>query len=308
MIGLVGITSNPPTNPCYHNSGWTYVYLSKLQNLFGKDNVKILREDDDWTYYDKIFINEGVNWKPDSWNLMGGVSDAVISRIKKLNDFPGKVFVWGKLVPNYQNLCEKRRIPILFNKHIESVDRLLEVDSLVLGDSHAISVYEEGWDIRRVDYKTLYGFLKENIKSYIPQGIKHLKFYAGNIDIRHHLCRPEAMSIKELVDKLEKQLIYLGINITLVEPLPIEHESRDIPQTGLYKGTPFYGSWEERNEKRLSLANELFRICDKNNWKLQRWPSYFVDEKGMLKFEFMESRRSVHLAPKHYPWRNHGSI
>ena len=58
MIGLVGITSNPPTNPCYHNSGWTYVYLSKLQNLFGKDNVKILREDDDWTYYDKIFTNE----------------------------------------------------------------------------------------------------------------------------------------------------------------------------------------------------------------------------------------------------------
>ena len=205
-------------------------------------------------------------------------------------------------------MCEKRRIPIIFNKYIESVDRLLEVDSLVLGDSHAISVYEEGWDIKRVDYKTLYGFLKENIKSYIPQGIERLKFYAGNIDIRHHLCRPGTILIKDLVLELEKQLIELGVDVILVEPLPIEDESREIPKTGLYRGTPFYRSWNEREVKRQILSSELLRICNKNGWKFQAWPSHFVDENGKLKFEYMESRRSVHLAPKHYPWRNYGSI
>jgi len=104
-------------------------------------------------------------------------------------------------------------------------------------------------------------------------------------------------------EKQIKQIKELGLkNVQLIEALPIENESRKLPKTGYYKGTPFAGTWEERTSIVDLFNNILNLICERNGWNLYKHPDVYKNEYGELKFEVMEKPKSVHLSREYYRW------
>ena len=135
--------------------------------------------------------------------------------------------------------------------------------------------------------------------------LTHLTFYVGNIDIRHHLCRQENSRerIHAMVIELAHQFKRLKIpNIEIVQALPIENISRKLPKSGYYKGTPYFGSWEERTRLVNTFNMSGDKIAIENNWSVFRWPASFLNDKGELEFDYMERPKSIHLSPLAYRW------
>lgn len=85
--------------------------------------------------------------------------------------------------------------------------------------------------------------------------------------------------------------------VEIAAPHPVEFEDRRIPQTGFYKGTPFYGSLKERQE----LTKSFIDYINDYGIKVVRQPieRYDIDPEQYSK-EYMELGSSVHLAPIHY--------
>jgi len=270
-VGMIGVISNPVKSINSHNGGWTYVCKSILEQKFN-NNVDILNENDDWNNYDLLVINEGVNYKTGVYNFFGGVSEKTITRLLKLKDFKGDLFSINEKV-DYNDMCKKRKELIDYRSIEFRIPEVLDVsklsNSLILGDSHSLSVFKPGYCVSRNDGKTLHGFLKEGIKSYIDSSVSKLVFYAGNIDIRFHIIKYGIDSIVDMILDLERQLKELNINdISLVELLPIENESRKIPGTGKYKGCNFVGTSEERLEMVLFFNKMLNIMANRNNWNV----------------------------------------
>jgi hypothetical protein len=171
----------------------------------------------------------------------------------------------------------------------------------VVGDSHALSVWKPGHSLDFTAGRTLHGFLKRETVEEISNRFDEVTLYFGNIDLRFHLMRQEnpqqatADLFNRYVD-FAKQLK----KATLVELLPVEHESRKIPGTGLYKKQPFFGTREERMQLR-EIANE---IINNSGLEVIQWPSEWIDEDGTKMLDILEMKQSVHLRPKHYPHLN----
>lgn len=185
---------------------------------------------------------------------------------------------------------------------------------IVMGDSHAHSVYSPKSIVLRKDGRTLRGILKKGIEKeirdfgYDYDQVKQLTCYWGNIDIRHHFCReanPRAMLYDTLLN-YEKELLKhfnRGIEIELVTALPIEDESRKLPSTGYYQGTPFFGSRQERQDLVKIFNDELRNMSNRHGWKVFSWPEHWYSMDGVEFMEtIMERPRSVHLARKYYRW------
>jgi hypothetical protein len=181
--------------------------------------------------------------------------------------------------------------------------------NLILGDSHAPSVWLPHSMISRYDGKTLHGALKLGLSNLIKDygELKHVTFYFGNIDIRHHLLRRRmpTKTLMVLLREYEKQIQQVVGNykipsIEVVCPLPIENESRKIPKTGWYKGTPFYGSRIERQELAEHMTQQIERFTYKHGWRCYKHADTFKNELGELSFDVMERPQSIHIAPKYY--------
>lgn len=311
-IGLTGVLGKPSTRLSSHNAGYTFYAKSRLEEFFKSDvEVIDMSEAED---FDAIVLTEGVNFREGSYNLFGGVSDKLIDNLKRLHSFLGKVYTFGPETIDYAELVQKRIPGLVFT--MPEMIKITEDDFIntkfIVGDSHSLSVYEKGFGLSRNDGKTLHGFLKKGIASYIPEGeIEILRMYAGNIDVRHHLCRlfsgDEVFeAVDRLIGDLEVQLLDLMLDrvnsIELVELLPIENESRKLPKTGYFKGKPFHGDWAARNAVRNYFNDRLAMICDRNGFKLLKWPD-MTNQLGELDFRYMEARQSVHIAPKYYMFK-----
>lgn len=312
-IGLTGILSKPSTRLSSHNAGNTFYVKSKIEEKFGLQvDIVDMEESED---FDTIVLTEGVNFRKGIFNLFGGVSEGLISRLRALDRFTGDLYSFGPEDIDYTPLVEKR-IPDLEFK-MPRITKLTENDfdcsRFILGDSHSLSVYEKGYALSRNDGKTLHGFLRDGIAKYLPTvDLDVFRFYAGNIDIRHHLCRlysegQEFKAIDSMIDDLENQLSDLtleGVNsIEIVELLPIENESRKLPKTGYFEGKPFHGSWYLRDRAKNYFNLKLLEMCERNGFNFLKWPD-MTNEYGELDFKYMEARQSVHIAPKYYMFKN----
>lgn len=189
------------------------------------------------------------------------------------------------------------------------------VRTQVIGDSHAISLYSHYVELNSVPFKTLHGALKEGLETFLIEprrdgGLREVESYFGNIDIRHHLLRQEnpeqaAMHLADQYTFQADQLVkkYGLDRWSIFEPLPIEDESRQVPKTGWYKGTPFYGSWAERNHIRGILSTGLQQMSlQYQNVEYIKWTDNLVNEDGQLDFKHMEKPRSIHLSRASYPF------
>jgi hypothetical protein len=259
-------------------------------------------------------------------NFFDGISEKVTNKFKQLIEFDSNklfsldidMFDYGKYIKEKRlsaaTTCDSAKLldwdkVSKICRNIKTVKQTnLLSNHLIVGDSHSASVYVKGAVINRFDGKTLNGALRSGLKTFIEpygQNISKLTFYFGNIDIRHHLMRqPDpAVALFAMLDEYEKQIKALNMDyVELISALPIENESRKLPKTGFYKGTPFAGTWAERTALATVFNLRLEEICHRNGWELYSHPDVYKNEKGELDFEVMEKPQSVHLARLYYRW------
>lgn len=304
-------------------------------------NIKVNMTGDQYVHnfndYEALYVYHGNDFSG-AVNLFGGLNNfPYIDNFVNFTRFSGKVYSLVIPFPDYYGIMKEkfdkaREKGKEWNSAWDGIDwdnlrRMCETAEIVvpndlrhyprmaIGDSHAICMYRRGWSNLSVPFKTLHGALKEGLESFIPKDrcFTNLEFYFGNIDVRHHLCRQKdpIAATKKIVDEYVTQAKNISkkfnCRVSLYELLPIENESRSIPKTGWHKGTPFYGSWKERNEIRKLFKKELLEKTAKiNRVNVYEWIGSMINTAGELDFDCMEKPQSVHLSRKWYPhWQGY---
>lgn len=316
-IGIDGVIGSFSSRITSHKGAWPRLIKNQLLQI-GYSDVKVLEKKDDWTDYDIILIDHGMEFKG-TFNLFGGANDALYERIKKFEDYKGQIISIHIPMPDVGDLIRSRHKTgsELFKtldgdlisakcKKIRHFDIVDKTSNLLLGDSHSFSMYIPKFMVSRNDGQTMHGIIKKGLKTMIPDYVKNLILYFGNIDIRHHICRQDhpEQAIKDMLLKYEEEIKSLNITgrIELIKALPIENESRKLPKTGYYKDTPFAGTWEERT-RIVELFNSILEsICERNNWRCYSHPNCYLNDDKELSFDVMEKPKSVHLSREYYRW------
>lgn len=327
-VVIVPAISSVTSKTNSHKAGPMYIYADQLQNLGYDVTLDFTGKGvDDLSDFDIIAIYHADNGtsrtKPEALNLFGGMENSDYSaHAKKISKAKRTSEVWslncetpdysamfksrfdknpGKADENWKTLNWEAYSD--FWKRAKTVEYIGDTRKMVIGDSHAGSLYRPGWNFNSIPFKTLNGALKE-MENFIPLGTEEIEFYFGNIDVRHHLCRlpgDPLANAEKLADRYIVAAKYYSASIR--ELLPIEDESRVLPKSGYYEGKPFWGSWKERNDVRNHFCDYI-----ESKYGIIRWVEYLRDANGKLDFEKMEKPRSVHLAPCHWPhWQPQGS-
>lgn len=302
-----------------HRAAQAAIYANQLEEI-GFD-VHLDRTGDihpDINSFEEIYVYHGNDWGG-SLNLFGGMKNyGGIDNLIRYSQFKGTVYSLWIDHPKYTEMLEVRmkgdihpdwaKVDWENLKRMENtaktVKQIRPTHKVVAGDSHAICMYRPGWFVNSVPFKTLHGALKEGLQSFISPNHDIAEFYFGNIDVRHHLMRqpnPEEAT-RDLANRYYDQLSNLDLaKVYAYELLPIENESRALPKTGYYKGTPFYGDWASRETVRLIFKDEMKKLCAQGNVNFIEWVDYLMNDQGELDFEHMEKPKSVHLSRASYP-------
>lgn len=305
-----------------HKASWAYLLANQLKHKIDK-NIDVLHFNKSWDDYDTIFLYHSMEFKG-GLNLFGGANEKSAKMYERILNYKGRLISLDIPMPDYGELCKQRNKNAdeywknvnwdLLSKKCKKIPYLRHVnktDKLVIGDSHAGSAYKPDMMVIRIDHKTLFGALKYGLEKLMienkvnPLELNHITLYFGNIDVRHHLARrPNIKSAcQKLIKEYVRQIRKLNIkNVEIVELLPIENESRKIPKSGWFEGTPFYGTWDLRNKIRQYINIMLKKACNQFSWKFYSWDDSIFNEKGELSFEAMEKPKSVHLSPQFYRW------
>lgn len=303
-----------------HKAAQAIIYADQLKAAGMDVTINLVNNKvTDYTPYDEIYFYHGSDWSG-NLNLFGGIQAYPNTKyVEALSHFNGKIKSILVDFPNYVSMFQQRleKADMTWaGVHWENLRRLQNeaevVDpnmvkrykNIAFGDSHAICMYRPGWENVSVPFSTLHGSINRGFEEFITEGGEYARIetYFGNIDIRHHLCRltDPISEAKSLADRYGKEIERIrkkyNADVTAWEPLPIENESRKIPKTGWYKGTPFTGSWEQRTEVRNAFTERL-----KSHTQVYSWIDNLVNAKGELDFEAMEKPQSVHLSRASYP-------
>jgi len=309
------------------------IHVSLSRPSIQGDSAKEENKKEDFNKYDRLYIYHGNDRKADctDLNFFGGTKNFPHAyNIRNISKFKGEVYSLHYDMPDYAQMLKNKLDGHLFREgNLDSVVKeFLEVDienlkkmqeraitlepigpwdKLVMGDSHAICMYRPGWNVNSVPFKTLHGALKQGLNSFINMSnVKHVEYYFGNIDIRHHICRFEDIksTINILVEKYINQVNELNMETKAIyELLPIENESRSIPKSGWYEKTPFYGSWSQRNDARLYFKEKLINMSQGTGITIKEWITpEFYNSIGEMDFKVMEKPKSVHLSREYYPY------
>lgn len=316
-IGIDSLTGAITQKPWSHKGAWSRILLCGLKTL--GLNAKVLSKGEKWADFDIVIMEHGMEFDG-TFNVYGGANDELSERIEQFLNYTGEIISYeipmpdiGEFVKARSSSCSARFAVMVAaqaalsekSKAIKFFDAIDPSEHLVIGDSHSLSAWVPGAEIRRHDGKTLYGALKMRLENLIgnPTAYKKITTYFGNIDVRHHLCRqpdPIGAAIelaKSYVGQV-KMLKNMGIEMEVVSLLPLEDPSRKLPKTGYYKGEPFHGDWDKREAVRIAINAEL-RDNAQGNYSLWEWPDVIRDD-TKLSFDAMERPKSVHLSPEWY--------
>jgi hypothetical protein len=312
-----------------HRSSDSHIYADALSSTGFDITINYGNKIKDYEPYDYVFVYHGSEFQG-SLNLFGGVDNlSLAENITALSKVPiNKIFSMGQEYPDYTPMFKSRleKKPSEYWKDVDWKNlsapggfKAMQIfshnwENLIIGDSHTTSLYRPGYVVNPIPFKTLHGILKTGFNDIIDSyknDFKSIGFYFGNIDIRHHLCRqdgtPQTVAFT-LVNNYMKRLTEVknvhGVNIDVYEVLPIENESRKIPKTGWYDGTPFYGSWKERTNMRNLFNNYCEQQCKELGFNFIKWTDYLINKNNELDFKFMEKPQSVHLSREFYPYWN----
>ena len=298
---IVGMLNNIGSSQSHHGGGYYHVMTSILKSEHIVGDLDVNPDPSTWNEYERLYILEGVNYQENVFNFIGGPQPEHRAKLEAMANYKGLPIAVN--VPIDLNVFNKRfnidhQFPAIncidFAKLHGGVTR-----KLVRGDSHSLSVWRPGFGLDRTDGKTLHGFLKDADSLVEEWNSKYdeVVLYFGNIDLRFHLMRQE--NPKAAVGELFRRYVEFAKklnNATLVNLLPVEHESRKLPGTGLYLKQPYFGTRQERAD----LKDTANRILNNSGVKTLQWPDEWIDEDGMKMFEYMEAKQSVHLKPKYY--------
>jgi hypothetical protein len=310
--------SNVPVNEKSHVHGWTQVWRDQLgANIDHKCTAKILEAD-------TVYLDHGANFGG-TLNLFGGANEDVYIRLNRVaacenivsldHDMPDFGAMLKKRIganTTYEGITEQW-CDALSNR-FSNVPSLKQEDlkygSVTLGDSHSIAFSDINHRVLRNDGKTLHGSLKVGLehmlRGVVPSETIHLCF--GSIDIRHHFLRHSGFDlqsyIKQYTDQGKQLEDKFGAKVKYAFPVPVEFEGRRIPKSGFYKGTAFYGSWQDRYDLTERFKDELYNYSDGS---VVAPPSewYTMDPEKYAK-TFMEHGSSFHIAPPFYYRNNWG--
>ena len=315
-----------------HRGAQGYIYADLISSYHCEDLTMVTTAESkvlDYNDYDRMYIYHGNDrlQKDNSLNLFGGLEGFPYPwNVKKMSQFKGEIYSLAYDMPNYHKMLSRK---YELNKDIDNIlpdfkevnlDNLLDMQNrsitldpfnpnwtgYVVGDSHAICMYRRGYNVKSIPFKTLHGALKTGLAELVIPNLSHIEFYFGNIDARHHLCRQDdtKAAIRTLVTNYIEQVKALDVeHKTIYELLPIENPSRKIPKTGWYKDTPFYGSWQERNDARLYFKDYAMKLCSSCDVEFREWiPKNFYNTQNELSFDVMEKPGSVHLSREYYPY------
>lgn len=294
MLGNVGSTLGS------QGGGYGLICTKMVKDYNCLKQLDVNPNPDTWSEYDMLYVCEGVNFAG-SFNIPGGVQPEHVEKMKAMSQYKGKIqFVNKTFDFDMFNIKRVKLTDVQFPTG-DVVDYFtetaLQTRKIVIGDSHSLSVWKPGYGLSFNQGKTMYGWLKTANQSLMNELYDEVILYFGNIDIRFHLCRQDdpVAATRELYSRYVDFAKGLN-NCTIVQPLAIEHESRKIPGSGLYKGKPFYGSREQRMEIR-QVADEVMRSSGLN---YITWPDEWIDEDGTKMLDILEQKQSVHLRPKHF--------
>jgi hypothetical protein len=301
---VVGMLNNVGSSQSHHGGGYYHVMLNILKSEHPGD-LDVNPDPSIWNEYERLYILEGVNYQENTFNFIGGPQPEHRAKLEAMANYKGLAIAVN--VPIDLNVFNKRfNIDHQFTA-INCIDfarlHANNTKKLVRGDSHSLSAWRPGFGLDRTDGKTLFGFLKDadSLIQEWNQKYDEVVLYFGNIDIRFHLMRQNnpAEAVGDLIRRYVEFAKKLN-NATLVNLLPIEHESRKLPGTGLYLKQAYFGTRQER----ARLVDTANRIMNNSGLKTLQWPNEWIDEDGIKMFEYMEPKQSVHLKPKYYMFAN----
>jgi len=301
---VVGMLNNVGSSQSHHGGGYYHVMLNILKSEHPGD-LDVNPDPSTWNEYERLYILEGVNYQENVFNFIGGPQPEHRAKLEAMANYKGLAIAVN--VPIDLNVFNKRfNIDHQFTA-INCIDfarlHANNTKKLVRGDSHSLSAWRPGFGLDRTDGKTLFGFLKDadSLIEEWNQKYDEVVIYFGNIDIRFHLMRQDnpAEAVGSLIRRYVEFAKKLN-NATLVNLLPVEHESRKLPGTGLYLKQPYFGTRQER----ARLVDTANRIMNNSGLKTLQWPNEWIDEDGIKMFEYMEPKQSVHLKPKYYMFAN----
>lgn len=299
-----------------HRGAQGVMYGDMIRQAYGQCDVNYGGEIEEHNDYDTMWVYHGNDFSG-GLNMFGGVYGfPYVKNTVNFSQFKGKIKSIAIDFPPYHewikdklDKAKKDPQPEWADVDLDNLERMHKeaetiihpnpTNKIVIGDSHSICMYRPGWTIKSIPFKTLNGILKEGISNYIPDegaNYNEIELYFGNIDIRHHIVRLD-VNVKELADRYIEQAKELDAKI--YELLPIENESRKLPQSGYYKGKPFWGTWQERND-----ARNAFNDYIDSKYGIIRWTDKLLNAQGELDFDCMEKPKSIHLSREHYPYWN----
>jgi hypothetical protein len=304
LVGLVSMMGNVGATLNSQGGGYGLIQTKMLWDNHPHDTVDVNPPPSTWGNYDLLYICEGVNFVAGSFNVPGGPQPLHTEKMKAIADFKGELR-YSNSIFDFNKFNQRLKIEATFPEtHRVSFYNTflahgLESRKAIIGDSHALSVWKPQHTLDFTAGRTLHGFLKRESVEHINNRFDEVTLYFGNIDLRFHLMRQEnpQQATADLFNRYVKFARELN-KATLVELLPVEHESRKIPGTGLYKKQPFFGTREERMQVR-EIANE---IINNSGLDVIQWPSEWIDADGTKMLDILEMKQSVHLRPKHYPY------
>jgi len=320
-IGICALIGKISKQISSHKAGWAHMIANQLKTA-GYDNVTVInRVEDDWSNYDVILIDHGMEYKG-AFNIFGGANNELYMQICRLfrMSYNTRLYSLNINMPDVSELVKVRLRTgtDLFKKLESSIDRIKDIcsripridfvdrsDKQILGDSHSFSLYRPGWNVTRYDGLTLHGVLERRISNFLLPQTKNLMVYFGNIDVRHHLMRQQdpIASIDKLMADYELQLKDLNMeSITVSHVLPVENESRKIPKTGWYKKSAYFGTQKDRAALSFYINKKIDAMCELNGWSVYKVPTNFFNAEGELTFDVMEKPQSVHISREFHYW------
>lgn len=306
-VALVSMMANVGSTMNSQGGGYGLIQTKMIRSNFPSDfQVDVNPKPDTWSSYDILYVCEGVNFVEGSFNVPGGPQEIHYEKMKAIAEYKGEL-AFSNLKFDFNKFNQRLKIDATYPdvSSIALIPTFLHhgksTKKAVIGDSHALSVWKPNHTLHFTAGRTLHGFLKRIQAEEINKRFDEVTLYFGNIDLRFHLMR-QSNPVQATKDLFSRYVDFAKSlkNATIVNLLPVEHESRKIPGTGLYKGQPFFGTRIERMQLR-DIANDIMNSSGLNTIQ---WPEEWIDEDGTKMLDILEQKQSVHLRPKYYPYIN----
>jgi hypothetical protein len=320
---LTNPISNIPQLKNSHVLGWSLVWADQLDAAIDhKCSLSVANAS-------TLYIEHGVNFGG-TLNLFGGATKEIYDRINRVAAHPNVISLdfdmpaWGEqlkkrigapttytgITEQWCDVLTKRLSSVQSLKQEDLLGVSSKLDGISVGDSHTPAFSRATDIVLRENGKTLYGTLKRGLITEF-RGLKpfgNITFCYGSIDVRHHLLRHQNFNLDDMLDEYVRQAVMIrkehDCDISFTTPVPVEYEARRLPKTGYYKGTPFFGT----RQQRLDLTYQIIEGLNKRKVNVVMPPEDWYKMDGeKYATTYMENSSSVHISPQYYRRKDWGT-